>query len=139
MLSKPIAYLTATMTCAIVVASCAYFYDITANPGHEEASHQMLAIIGAVVGAIWAAVVFPIMGRSVSKDVFIILIAFPAVGAIIGQVFTVFGMIMGIYLAVTMPFVWPWPIALIYIASAVIAFLLPRIGQPKNTRSAAAQ
>ena len=74
------------------------------------------------------------MGKNVAYDLVLIGLAFPIVGAI-GGTFAApgFGTFAGPVVAIALPLQFPFPIAVVYVASAIIAFWLPRIGSKRST------
>lgn len=126
----------AIVLCAVIAGYCAYFYDVNVNPGNGSYSPFMFAAFAAFSGGVWAALIYPTMGFIWWRDVFLILSAFPVVGAATGLSFGLLGIAAGAFVAVTLPATSPWPIGVIYATAALLAWFLPRLGKSsQNTTS----
>ena len=120
--------IAATVFCGTIAGGCGLFYFASGVEDFWKSENFGLAVMFPfIAGAIWAWAVFPKMGRSPKEDVAWILTAFPAVGCLAGLPFMGFGSIGGIGVAVTLPLQYPWPIGVVYILSAWLAFKLPRL------------
>jgi hypothetical protein len=122
-------HIAATFACALICFCAAFLFDATAIHGHGAESRYILGAWTASAGALWAWLIYPRMGKSTVKDILIILIAFPSVGflagLLIGGGFPI-AALSGAYTAVLLPFFLPWPIAVLYLTGALLAFWLPR-------------
>jgi Na+/melibiose symporter-like transporter len=107
-----------------VAASSAWTYMVRVNPGDE--AEGFFAVLAALAAGLWVALVFPRMGRSVTRDALYIAAAFPAVGALTGVLLGPVGVVGGAYVAVTLPFYHPMPILPLYAAGVLGAWYLPR-------------
>lgn len=90
-----------------------------------------LGVWTACATTLWVNLVFPLMGKKIDHDVLLIAIAFPAVGCLAGLIGGPVGMAAGAFVAVTLPFLHPWPVLPLYVIGIVAAYMLPRI-QPMD-------
>ena len=110
---------------SFIAAACAWDYMITVNPGDE--AEGSMAVLAAVSAGGWVYFVFPKMGRSRLLDLGFILVAFPIVGMMTGLIGGPIGVFIGAYVAITLPFVDPYPATLLYMFGAFSAWILPRL------------
>ncbi|NRB34322.1 MAG: hypothetical protein HRU31_06175 [Rhodobacteraceae bacterium] len=123
--SRPLR-LIAILIASSIAGSVALNYSIVANSTPD----PFVAILASTAAALWVLVVFPYTGRSVIRDVFLIALAFPMVGFLALAPFLLVLPVVpfvGVYVAVTWPFVEPIPTALLYFFGAIAAFVLPRL------------
>ena len=120
----------AVIICAGVSFYCGFYYDSNVNAGHDSISNYYVGLAAMLGGTIWALLTYPMMGKSLTRDLLLIGLAFPTVGAIGGTfAFPGWGTFVGPLAAIGLPLQFPLPIAVVYVASAIVAFWLPRISR----------
>jgi len=86
------------------------------------------AYFGGFVAAIWCLMIFPTMGKVTMRDIYLICLTFPIVGATTGTFYIPFkGTYEGFEAALTLPIKTPWPVAAFYLLGGLIVFMAPRL------------
>ena len=118
---------------AILCASgTALVYDSKMSPDGPNDSSLWIAAAAGFAATIWVKYVFPFMGKSWTRDILLILLAFPAVGGLSG-LFASLGFpsaaIAGMIFSVQMPWMFPLEIIPIYAIGICAAFILPTLNR----------
>ncbi|WP_368187142.1 hypothetical protein [Aestuariibius sp. HNIBRBA575] len=115
---------------ALCAGSSAFIYEANVNPGHGAMSPWNIAGIASLAAGAWAWIVFPKMGRGWITDLLWITAAFPFVGGVAGLLAALghpLGILMGAYVALMLPVLFPVKVLPIYLIGAMLAFTLPRV------------
>ncbi|WP_299367645.1 hypothetical protein [uncultured Tateyamaria sp.] len=123
------------MKIALVIAaacaiSSAWIYERNVNPGNDPSNFWWLAVASGLAALLWVRTVYPFMGKRWIRDLFLVCLAFPAVGALAG-LFAGFGLPVGIaagvIVSVTLPWMFPVQVLPIYALGICAALTLPRL------------